>query len=141
MAIDNSNLKTGLCGGCECTGFVPSVAFEYNAGAGTIAFTDNSTYGAGDGRKIVNILVNDKDGKRIAGSILEADGDDAVTVNVSTLDLSEGFVARVTVVTIDGCISDGHAGRIGMLITEGNIGSWDKDSSTSVEIGNDDDES
>lgn len=141
MAIDNSNLKTDLCGGCDCSGFVPSIGFVYDAGAGTIAFDDNSTYGAGDGRKIVNILVSDKDGKKVAGSILEADGDDAVTVDVSSLDLSEGFVAQVTVVTIDGCISDGHAGRIGMLITEGNVGSWDKDSSTKITVGATDDES
>lgn len=141
MAFDNSNLKTDLCGGCDCSGFVPSVEFTYNAGAGTIAFEDNSTYGAGDGRKIVNILVDDKNGKKIAGSILEGDVDDAQTLDVSTLDLSEGFVARLTVVTIEGCISDGHAGRIGMLIVTGNVGSWDKDSSTKLTVGATDDES
>lgn len=141
MAFDNSNLKTDLCGGCDCSGFIPSVGYTYDAGAGTIALEDNSTYGAGDSRKIVNILVDDKNGKKIAGSILEADGDDAVTVDVSTLDLSEGFVIRVTVVTVEGCISDGHAGRIGMVIAEGNIGSWDKDSSTKLTVGETDDES
>jgi hypothetical protein len=139
-AIDNSNLVTGLCGGCECTGFVPSVTFEYDANAGTIAVTDASTYPAGDARKIINLRVSDKNGDKVAGNISEADGDDAVTIDVSTLDLSEGYRIDATVVTIAGCISDGHAGRIGMLITEGAIGSWDKDSRT-IEIGETDDES
>lgn len=136
-AIDNSNLKTGLCGGCECTGFIPAVTFSYNSGAGTITVTEASTYAAGDARKIVNLRVSDKNGDKVVSNISEADGDDAVTIDVSTLDLSEGYRLDATVVTTAGCISDGHAGRIGMLITSGAIGSWDKDSRT-IEI---DDES
>lgn len=139
-AIDNSNLINNLCGGCECTGFVPSVTFTYDSNAGTITVTDASTYPAGDARKIVNLRVSDKNGTKVAGSIAENDGDDAVTIDVSTLDLSEGYRVDATVVTTAGCISDGHAGRIGMLITNGAIGSWDKDSRT-IEIGEEDDES
>lgn len=138
--FDNSNLKDNLCGGCECTGFTPSVGFVYDSGAGTITVTDNSTYPAGDGRKIVNLRVTDKAGTKVDGNIAEADGDDAVTLDVSGLDLSEGYRIDATVVTTAGCISDGHAGRIGMLITSGNIGSWDKDSIT-ITIGETDDES
>ena len=136
-AFDNSNLKDNLCGGCECTDFVPSVTFSYNAGAKTIAVTDASTYGTGNARKIVNLRVSDKNGDKVAGNIAENDGDDAVTIDVSTLDLSEGYRIDATVVSSAGCISDGHAGRIGMLITTGAIGSWDKDSRT-IEIGEDD---
>lgn len=136
-AIDNSNLINNLCGGCECTGFVPSVTFSYNSGAKTITVTDASTYAAGDDRKIVNLRVSDKNGDKVAGNISQADGDDAVTISVAALDLSEGYRIDATVVTTAGCISDGHAGRIGMLITAGAIGSWDKDSRT-IEIGEDD---
>lgn len=139
-AIDNSNLINNLCGGCECTGFVPAVTFSYNSGAGTITVTEASTYAAGDARKIANLRVSDKNGTKVAGSISEADGDDAVTIDVSSLDLSEGYRIDATVVSTAGCISDGHAGRIGMLIAAGAIGSWDKDSRT-IEIGEDDDES
>lgn len=128
-AFDNTNLLTGLCGGCDCTGFSASITFTYNAGAGTITFTDASTYPAGDDRKIVNLRVKDKNSKTIDGNIAAADGDDAVTLNLSTLDLSEGFEAYATVVTNEGCISDGHYGRIGMTAAAaGSIGSWDKDS-------------
>jgi hypothetical protein len=136
--FDNSNLKDNLCGGCDCTGFTPSVGIVYDANAGTITATDNSTYAAGDARKIVNLRVTDKAGDKVDGNISEADGDDAVTIDVSSLDLSEGYRIDATVVTTAGCISDGHAGRVpGMLITAGNIGSWDKDSIT-IEIGEDD---
>jgi hypothetical protein len=135
--FDNSNLVNGLCGGCECTGFVPAVTFVYDANAGTITVTEASTYAAGDARKICNIRVTDKAGNKVDGNISAADGDDAVTIDVSDLDLSEGYRIDATVLANSGCISDGHAGRIGMLITEGNIGSWDKDSTT-IEIGEDD---
>jgi hypothetical protein len=138
MLFDNSNLKENLCGGCDCTGFIPSVGIAYDANAGTITATDNSTYAAGDARKIVNLRVTDKAGTKVDGNISAADGDDAVTINVASLDLSEGYRIDATVVTDAGCISDGHAGRVpGMLITTGNIGSWDKDSN-SIEIGVDD---
>lgn len=136
-AFDNSNLKDNLCGGCECTGFVPNVTFVYDANAHTITATEASTYAAGDARKIANLRVTDKNGDKVAGNISEADGDDAVTIDVSSLDLSEGFRIDATVVSTGGCVSDGHAGRIGMLITSGAIGSWDKDSRT-IEIGDDD---
>jgi hypothetical protein len=127
-AFDNSNLKTGLCGGCDCTGFSPVVNFSYNSGAGTITITDATTYPSGADRKIVKIRVSDKDCKIVNGNILAADGDDAVTIDVSGLDLSEGFVINASVVSDDGCISDGHFGRIGMMIATGKLGSWDQDS-------------
>lgn len=144
-AFDNTNLVNGLCGGCECTGFSAAVSFSYSSGDGEITFTDASTYGAGDARKIVNVRVKDKNSKTIDGNIAANDGDDAVTLDVSTLDLSEGFELFATVVTTGGCISDGHYGRIGMTAAAaGSIGSWDKDSNNII-ISNvdetDDDES
>ena len=127
-AFDNTNLKDAACGGCDCTGFVADVTFTYNAGAATITFTDASTYESGAARKIVNLRVKDKDAKTIDGSIADDDGDDAVTLDLSTLDLSEGFVAYATVLSDKGCISDGHYGKIGMTAAAaGSIGSWDKD--------------
>jgi hypothetical protein len=129
-AFDNTNLVSGLCGGCDCTGFVASVTFTYNAGAGTITFTDASTYSSGTNRKIVRLRVVDHNGKTIDGNIAAADGDDAVTVDVSSLDASEGLALKATVVQDDGCISDGHYGRIGMALpAAGTFGSWDRESS------------
>lgn len=135
-AFDNTNLVSGLCGGCDCTGFAASITFTYDAGAQTITFTDASTYASEDARKIVNLRVKDKNSKTIDGTITDDDGDDAVTLDLSTLDLSEGFELYGTVVTNAGCISDGHYGRIGMTASAaGSLGSWDKDS-TGIIISN-----
>jgi hypothetical protein len=131
-AFDNTNLKTGVCGGCDCSGFVPSVTFTYNSGAKTITVTDATTYPATDDRKIVNLRVCDKNWKTVDGNIAAADGDDAVTLDVSSLDLSEGFVLNATVLSNGGCISDGHYGRLGMVATAGTLSSWDMDNNNLV---------
>lgn len=134
-AIDNTNLKTNLCGGCDCSSFVPAVSFAYDSNAKTITVTDSTTYGAGVNRKIVNFYIIDKNDKSVVGNIPHDDGDNAVTVNVASLDLSEGFVIKATVVADNGCISDGHFGKIGMIIAAGSLGSWDKDADRNVLVG------
>lgn len=139
-AFSNENIKDKLCGGCECSGFAAALAFSYNAGASTITVTDNSTYEAGDARKIVHLKVIDKNGAEVVGNIAAADGDDAVTLSTATLDASGGFRINATVVTNNGCISDGHAEAIGISVTEGDFGYWDKDNN-SITIGATDDES
>lgn len=126
-AFDNSNLVDSLCGGCNCTGFSAAVSFVYDSGAKTIVFTDGTTYPNGANRKIVNLRVTDKNCKTVDGNIAANDGDDAVTVSVASLDASEGLELRATVVSDDGCISDGHFGRIGMTLSaSGSLANWDK---------------
>jgi len=131
-AFDNTNLLSGVCNSCDCTGFVPNVTFTYDANAKTITVTDASTYPNGDDRKIVNLRVCDKNWKTVDGNIASDDGDDAVTLDVSSLDLSEGFILNGTVVTNAGCISDGHWGRLGMISTSGTLANWDKDNNSLV---------
>lgn len=132
--FSNDNIKDQLCGGCDCTDFTPSVTFIYDPEAKTIAFTDASTYGTGDSRKIVHVTVYDKDGSKVLGNIAAADVDDAVTVSTATLDVSEGFTLLGTVVSANGCLSDGHAKLVGVSVTNGALGSWDKDND-SISVG------
>lgn len=120
QAFSNENIKDNLCGGCDCVGFVPALSYTYNSGTGAIVVTDNSVYPAGDGRKMIHISVHDNVNAPIKSSA------DAGTVNVdaSTLDDSDGLAILATVVTDNGCISDGHAWNIKAT---GNFGKWDKD--------------
>ena len=124
LSFLNENIKDKLCGGCECTGFTPSVTWTYNAGTNTVVATDASTYPAGDDRKIVHLTVYDKRGGKVLSSITAADGDDAQSFSVAALDNSEGLTLLATVITEEGCISDGHAN---LLNAAGSVGYWDKD--------------
>lgn len=126
-AFKNDNIIDKLCGGCDCSDFAAAVAFSYNAGAKTVTFTDNSSYGAGNARKIVHVGVYDKNGEKVLGSIAANDGDNAVTLSTASLDASGGFKLAATVVSDNSCISDGHAEAVGISITAGNLGYWDKD--------------
>lgn len=127
QAFKNDNIKDKLCGGCDCTDFTPDVTFAYDADAETVVFTDATVYPSGADRKIVHVGVYDKNGEKALSSIAAADGDDAVTVSTADLDPSGGFKLAVTVVSDDSCISDGHAEAVGISITDGSIGYWDKD--------------
>jgi hypothetical protein len=133
-AFKNDNIIDKLCGGCDCTDFVPAVSFTYDAGAKTITFTDASVYGAGNDRKIVHLGIYDKNGEKVLGNISAADGDDAVALSTATLDASGGFKLAATVVTDNGCVSDGHAEAVGIAIIAGDLGYWDKDN-TALTIG------
>lgn len=124
LAFDNSNLKDAACGGCDCSGFTPAATFAYNSGAHTVTVTDGSAYDAGDARKMLHARVTAvKGGKAVASSA------GAPVVDVSGLDLSEGFQVFATIVSNNGCISDGHFGNNwGTSAASGALGSWDKDS-------------
>lgn len=124
QAFSNDNIKDNLCGGCDCTGFVPDLSYTYNASTGAIVVTDNSTYPAGDARLVVHVSVHDNVNTPVKGSISAADGDDAITLDASDLDDSDGLKLLATVVTENGCLSDGHAWNIKAA---GNFGKWDKD--------------
>lgn len=125
MVFDNTNLKSALCGGCDCAGFVPSASFVYDPNAKTMVVTDHTTYGAGDGRKIINIRVSDKNDTKAKASNTGG----VITADLSGLDLSEGYQLFVTVLSNLGCMSDGHVGN--EWLTDqltGNVGSWDFES-------------
>lgn len=124
QAFKNDNLKDKLCGGCDCTDFAPAVTFDYDANAKTIDFTDTSSYGTG-GLKIIHLYVYDRSGNKMVDSIDTAGG--TATISTATLDPSGGYSIMATVVGDGGCISDGHAEAIGISITEGALGYWDKD--------------
>ena len=126
-AFSNENIKDDLCGGCDCVDFAPSLAFVYSSGGHTITVTDNSVYPAGDSRKVVQLTVRDKNGDKAVNSISAADGDDAQAVSTAALDASGGFTILATVVSANGCLSDGHADFVGLNVTSGNLGYWDMD--------------
>lgn len=125
-AFSNANIKDKLCGGCDCSGFTAALGFVYSAGGKTIALTDNTVYGAGDPRKLVQITIFDNFGNKISGSIA-AGGAGTVTLSTATLDASQGFTITATVLSVGGCISDGHVDFVGLNVSTGNLGYWDKD--------------
>jgi hypothetical protein len=110
-AFSNDNIKDNLCGGCDCTGFVPAVT--YSRSGSNVTVTDTSAYPAGAARAIVHIAIFDKAGEKVVSSIAAGDGDDAVTVSIAELTTAEGVDMLVTVVSDDDCISDGHASNLG----------------------------
>lgn len=123
-AFKNDNIITKLCGDCDCTGFIAAITFEYDASAKTVEFTDASAYGTG-GLKIIQLYIYDKNGDRVVGSIDSAGGTE--TLSTATLDPSGGFSLMATVVGDGGCVSDGHTEAVGISITDGALGYWDKD--------------
>lgn len=125
-AFSNDKIKDKLCGGCDCTGFTPDISFIF-AAPDSLTIEDDSVYPAGDSRKIVHITLTDRNAKELKSSIASDDVDDTITMNPSTLDLSEGFSIRATVVTANGCISDGMIRKVGVNTAEGVLGAWDKD--------------
>lgn len=122
LAFSNENIKDKLCGGCDCTGFTPRVTYAISSN--TLTVTDASTYAAGDDRKVLHASIHDKRGGKVVMAIVAGDGDDAQAVSIASLDRSEGIDMLVTVVSLEGCISDGHASNLG---ASGAAGYWDKD--------------
>lgn len=125
QAFKNDNLKDKLCGGCDCTDFAPGVDFDYDAGAKTLDFTDTSAYGAAGGLKIIQLAVYDRNGEKAVGQIETAGGTEQIST--AALDPSGGYNITATVVGENGCISDGHAEAVGIAVTTGSFGWWDKD--------------
>lgn len=126
-AFSNANIKDKLCGGCDCTGFAPAVGLNLNTGTNILTITDTTTYGTGAARKIVQIVIVDRNAKKVYANIPAADADGIITADVSTLDRSEGLTVQATVISDKGCISDGSYYGLGVLATVGSMGAWDKD--------------
>jgi hypothetical protein len=98
-----------------------SVGFVYDATAKTIVVTDNTTYPSGDSRKLVHVEVFDYFGGRVQGDILAADSDNAITINVATLNNSRGFALSVLVVSTKGKRKDGSQFKISNSISTGSF--------------------
>lgn len=65
-AINNDSLVNNLCGGCSCAAFNPVINYSVN-NQNAAVLTQSSTYDAGDGFKVMNVQVYDKNGReRIA---------------------------------------------------------------------------
>lgn len=108
-------------------GFIPSVGYVYNAGAATVAITDNSTYGAGDAIKILHFTLTDCQGTQVKGNVTVAGGGGAVTVSTATLDLTEGFNITASLVTNLSAFADMGTYNVGGLApASGNLGSINK---------------
>lgn len=125
LAFSNENIKDMLCGGCDCTGFTPSVTYVISSN--TLTITDASTYPAGDDRKILRVAIHDKQGGKVVAAITQGDGDDAQAVSIAALNRAEGIDMLITIVTQEGCISDGHASNLG---ASGSAGYFDFENSS-----------
>ncbi len=132
-AIDNSGFLN-VCHNCGCVGFEPSLAFDFNSVAKTLEITDNTTYSAGDARKIVHILVSDKHGNHKSGNI-PVGGTGVVTLGLSNsnrgdvMDLSEGINIICTVVSDKRCVADLSAYSVGLVTgsATGDLGNTDNE--------------
>ncbi len=121
QAIDNANL-VNLNVNLGTTGFTPAVSYAYDAGAKTVTVTDGSTIPAGDTLKKVHVKVMDDFGGEVRDTITVTGAPGAKTINVATLDPSNGLKVMATVLTTKMLAADGSAVRIGAA---GSVGRWD----------------
>lgn len=80
-----------------------------NGGGKVVTYTDNTAYASGEARKAVNITTFDRHGNKVESQITAADGDDAITVPLYTLNTNDGVDALVTVVSDANNVKDGSA--------------------------------
>jgi hypothetical protein len=121
QAIDNSNMLN-YRNSADLVGFVPAVGFVYDSEAETVVFTDGSTIPAGDTLEKVHVRVTDNFGNELRDTITVTGAPGAQTVDVSSLDASEGLNVMATVITTNNIVADGSAFKIG---ASGNISRWD----------------
>lgn len=126
----NNDIKDSVGRGDIAKGLNPAVNYTFDVSAKTLEVTDASDYPTDDFRTIANLTVTDGNGKKVVGSIGSGDPDesptDAATLNVSTLDASEGFRLDVTLVSDQRLTADGHANLRGDVDATGAVGSWAK---------------
>lgn len=110
QAINNSGLLT-VCNVCGLAGFTPAATYVYDPTAKTIVVTEASTFGAGDGLKIIHISINDAQGNHLYYKLTVAGTNHSF--DVSTMDPVEGFTITATVVTNLRAMGDMSAYRVG----------------------------
>ena len=125
IAVDNTNLISGLnTPAVVTTGFAPVVTWAYSSPS--ITFTDGSSFPSADSFKIINCTVTDNEGNQVTGAINAASG--TAVVNCSTLVQTSPWRVNATVVSTNGCISDGGQSGIGPAVTisSGSVGNFTK---------------
>lgn len=121
LSISNANVLDYCKGGANTLS--AAVAFSYNSGAGTITFTDNTTYASGDSREIVQISVFDRFGNKKELNIAANATGNAVTLALSSsgLNKTEGLDVIATVISAKGMRKDGSIQDLTTLKTTGNF--------------------
>lgn len=104
-AIKNSGFLS-LFAITTASGFTPSVGYVYNAGAATIAVTDNTTYPSGDSIKIVHVHITDSEGGSLYYGITTTGSGGTHTFDVSGLVAAGGFTITCTVVSTNRLLGD-----------------------------------
>lgn len=121
--IDNTNLINYCRSNCDVASFSPKVSFVYDAAIKTVEATDGSTFGAGDGLKIVHVRALDQFGGEVRGTITITGAAGKQTLDVSTLNSSKGINVTATILTNTGFVADGSFFNIGPA---GDLSRWDK---------------
>lgn len=117
--LDNSGI-ININGRSCAVGFSPSATYEYVPGDQELIVTDTSSVPDGDDIKVIHVRVSDATGAVKYGKIEAAEGN--VTVDVSTLDATDGLTVNVTFVTDNRLTADGSVYNIGTTAPdEGNI--------------------
>lgn len=73
QVIDNTNLLQ-ICRDCGAVGFLPVVTYVYDAEAGTVTITNDSTIPSGDALRVIKIKVHDFFGAEVRGHISGSPG-------------------------------------------------------------------
>lgn len=118
--IDNTNLLQ-MCRDCGAVGFVPTLAYAYDAGAATVTMTNTSTIPAGDTYTTTKVRVTDFFGNEVRG--VQPVKATPLVLNISTLNRSKPLMITATVLTANQIAADGSAS--GFLQAAGNIDFWD----------------
>ena len=117
--LEKEVLQKGLCGDCDCKGFLAKLNYELKVAEKQVIVTDASTFDAGDDLNVINVHVYDKEGNEAHGQITADAG--SVTVDVSGLVLSSVDVLA-TVISTHGCKADLGSYNIGSVALAGQLG-------------------
>ena len=120
MVIDNTNLLN-MCKDCGAVGFIPTLAYEYDATAAEVTVTNTSTIPSGDTFLKLKVRVHDFFGNEVRG--VQTVQATPLVIDVSTLNRSKPLAITVTLVTTGNIVADG--GAYGYLQDTGNIGWYD----------------
>ena len=123
-AIDNTQLVDYNRQGTPIAIFQPKVSFTYNAGTKVVEAWDGSTFPSGDGLKIAHLSVTDNFGGEVKGSVSTTGAGGKATLDITSLQPSEGIRLTATVITNKGLIADGSFRNMGAA---GDLFRWDKD--------------
>ncbi len=118
--INNANLLQ-MCHDCGAVGFLPVVAYAYDAGGAEITITNTSTIPAGDAFEMLKVRVHDEFGNEVRG--VQTVQATPLVLDVSTLNRSKTLAITVTLTTDDEIAADG--GAYGYLAAAGDIANWD----------------